>query len=96
MPSVSFFCPHCSTYLNYTGVLPNRTNCPVCQSQIYLNLQGQPSLTRVGPPAPQKGARTLGGAALGALLGAALGGAGGAVIGGILGGIIGGASEQST
>lgn len=93
MASMNFYCPNCGTYLNYSGILPTRTNCPVCKSELYLDPSEQPRLIRIGPPAPQRGARTIGGAALGAILGAALGGPGGAVLGAIIGGVIGGANE---
>lgn len=93
MVSVNFYCPNCGTYLNYRGILPSRTNCPVCQSGVDLDSSGQPHLVRIGPPAPRRGARTIGGAALGAILGTALGGPGGAIVGAIIGGVVGGLNE---
>lgn len=96
MQSLNFVCPYCNTFLKYTGLLPTRINCPVCQSQINLDSEGSPFLTRAGPPAPRRGVRTLGGATIGAVLGGTMAGPGGAVVGGIIGGIIGGSSEPST
>ena len=94
MTPIYFFCPNCGTYLNYSGILPTNTNCPICQSAISLDPFGEPTLVRVGPPSSPQGTNTLGGVALGAILGAVLGGGAGALVGGVIGGVIGGMNEH--
>ena len=81
----NFKCPNCHIYLIRPKDMPARTNCPVCASEIALDIQGKPTLLRVGPSAVPTGLMSIAGVVIGGTLGAVLSGPGGALIGGAVG-----------